>query len=212
MTYGGHGATRGEVLARLREYATAVPVARLARSLGLHPNTARFHLDALVREGLVERDSEQRETAGRPRVLYRVIAARREPERHEDLAHAMVVHYAGPMRDRRARAEATGVAWGIELRQDDSLAALPAPERIRRCLDRMGYRPKLSQGDRGATLEFGFCPYRELAVGVPSVVCQVHLGLLRGLIDPSEPWEVRGLQAWTTPGTCTATLDERAPA
>ena len=42
----------------------------IASQAGLHPNTARFHLDALVHSGLVSRERQQRESLGRPSMAY----------------------------------------------------------------------------------------------------------------------------------------------
>jgi predicted ArsR family transcriptional regulator len=60
---------RDDVLARLREAGRPLSAVEVARLAGLHPNTARFHLAALLADGLVERATETRATPGRPRVL-----------------------------------------------------------------------------------------------------------------------------------------------
>ena len=44
----------------------------VADRAGLHPNTARFHLDALVKAGLAMREPQPRDTPGRPNIAYRV--------------------------------------------------------------------------------------------------------------------------------------------
>ena len=61
---------RAEVLARLREAGRPVGVAAMAELTGLHRNTARFHLDGLVGDGLAERSVEERSRPGRPQTLY----------------------------------------------------------------------------------------------------------------------------------------------
>src|SRR5215831_4152549 len=50
------GRSRGRVLELLREAAAPLGVREVAERCGLHPNTARFHLDALVAAGLATRD------------------------------------------------------------------------------------------------------------------------------------------------------------
>ena len=65
------GGRRAEVLRHLRDAVASLSVADIAAQTGLHVNTARFHLDALVADGLAERTMEEREVPGRPRVLYR---------------------------------------------------------------------------------------------------------------------------------------------
>src|SRR5690606_27803374 len=64
------GESRARVLAALHEAGEPVGVAEVAERVGLHTNTARFHLDALVKLGAVERAKEQRAQPGRPRTLY----------------------------------------------------------------------------------------------------------------------------------------------
>ena len=49
-------------------------VREVAQRMGLHPNTARFHLEALVEAGLAVRETEDRERPGRPRIGYRAAA------------------------------------------------------------------------------------------------------------------------------------------
>ncbi len=46
----------------------------IATRTGLHPNTARFHLDGLVDDGYAERATEDRDQPGRPRAVYRAVA------------------------------------------------------------------------------------------------------------------------------------------
>ncbi|RAV16317.1 hypothetical protein DQP55_04520, partial [Mycolicibacterium sp. GF69] len=63
---------------RVLEYVRAnAPVRTLdaAESLGLHRNTVREHLDALVSHGLVARSTEHAVGRGRPAALYRPSAA-----------------------------------------------------------------------------------------------------------------------------------------
>ncbi len=116
----GFGPSRAEVLEHLRSTGAAEPVAAIAAAVGLHENTTRFHLDALIEAGLVHREAESRQRPGRPRVLYRADPPPSQTH-YQDLAAAMVRHFAGPMEDRGSRAEEAGVAWGAEL-----LAELPA--------------------------------------------------------------------------------------
>ncbi len=204
----GFGPSRAEVLEHLRSTGAAEPVAAIAASVGLHENTARFHLDALIEAGLVHREPESRQRPGRPRVLY---CADPTPSQthYQDLAAAMVRHFAGPMEDRGSRAEEAGVAWGAEL-----LAGLPAAPsgtmpRMVACLARMGYQPELLPGSP-PTIEVRPCPYSELAGEDPDTVCRLHLGLIRGLLDDNDPWEVASLEPYATPELCIVRFTEKA--
>lgn len=206
----GFGPSRAEVLEHLRSTGAAEPVAVIAAAVGLHANTTRFHLDALTVAGMVHREAESRQQPGRPRVLYRADAAPNETH-YQDLAAAMVRHFAGPMDDRGSRAEQAGEAWGAEL-----LAELPAEPaealpRLLGGLARLGYQPELVAGPP-PSIELRPCPYSELAGEDPDTVCRLHLGLLRGLMDHNGQWEVAALEPYVTPERCIVRLTPRAAA
>ncbi|MGM9331720.1 helix-turn-helix transcriptional regulator [Streptomyces murinus] len=63
---------RRAVLEVLRAAPAPLGVTETAERLGVHPNTVRFHLDALVAEALVERRAEASTGPGRPRTVYTV--------------------------------------------------------------------------------------------------------------------------------------------
>ena len=62
------GRSRADVLDMLRAADGPLGVREVAQRMGLHPNTARFHLEALTETGLAVRETEDRETPGRPRI------------------------------------------------------------------------------------------------------------------------------------------------
>src|SRR2546429_6173268 len=64
------GRSRADVLDMLRAADAPLGVREVAQRMGLHPNTARFHLEALTEAGLAVRETEDRETPGRPRIGY----------------------------------------------------------------------------------------------------------------------------------------------
>lgn len=204
----GLGPSRAEVLEYLRNADAAQPVGAVAAAVGLHDNTTRFHLDALIEAGLVRREAEARNQPGRPRVLYRAQPAASDQQYHQ-LAAAMVRHFAGPLDGRGSRAETAGEAWGAEL-----LAALPpapveALPRVVGCLARLGYQPELLPGPP-PSISLRPCPYADLAGEFPDTVCGLHLGLMRGLLDETGPWMVDALEPYATADTCIARLAERA--
>lgn len=200
----GFGPSRSEVLKHLRNAGHAEPVSVIAAAVGLHENTTRFHLEALINIGLVHRELESRQRAGRPRVLFKAEPSPNQ-QPFEDLAAAMVRHYAGPMSDRGNRAEAAGKAWGAEL-----LVGLPngPGEALPRLVDSLttaGYQPRLLDGPP-PSIELTPCPYAALAGEDPDTVCRLHLGLLRGLLQDSDPWEVIALEPYATPELCIVRL------
>lgn len=75
------GRSRADVLDILRAADQPLGVREVAQGTGLHQNTARFHLEGLVEAGLAVRETEDRDTPGRPRVGYRATAGPRFPRR-----------------------------------------------------------------------------------------------------------------------------------
>ena len=62
---------RQQVLDVIQRAADPVGVSEIADRIGVHPNTVRFHLDALVGDGIVERVPDTPSGPGRPRAGYR---------------------------------------------------------------------------------------------------------------------------------------------
>ena len=60
------GRSRADVLDMLRAADGPLGVREVAQRMGLHPNTARFHLEALVEAGLAVRETEDRESPAGP--------------------------------------------------------------------------------------------------------------------------------------------------
>jgi predicted ArsR family transcriptional regulator len=56
------GGSRAAILRMLRGEARPLDIREVAQRTGLHQNTARFHLEALVAAGLAARETEDRET------------------------------------------------------------------------------------------------------------------------------------------------------
>jgi predicted ArsR family transcriptional regulator len=205
------GPTRAAVLHLLREGAgdgVGISAGELARTLGLHANTTRFHLDALAERGLVLREPEQRTQPGRPRVLYRVRDGH-AADRYQDLAGVMVRHFAGSVEDRAALARDAGAAWGGELRADLERAdpGQPPLNRLLGCLADLGYAPEVEEGSE-LLVVLRPCPYSDLAAEDPGVVCQLHLGLIRGVLGEDGGLRAASLEPWVTPTRCELRLEE----
>ena len=200
------GPTRAEVFGYLQGLAAAAPLGAIAEAVGIHENTARFHLEALTASGLVERHIEHREVPGRPKVLFRAARISNDAS-FESLAQVMVRHFAGGLADRSERAVVAGVAWGEQVRSE-LVEADPTREPLDRLVDGMawlGYEPELVDGPE-PVLNLRPCPYASIANDDPDVVCQLHLGLMRGILGTDQPWEVVSVEPWAGPTTCRVTL------
>jgi predicted ArsR family transcriptional regulator len=200
-------------------YVAAQPEAvsrdQAAEGVGLPRHTAKFHLDKLVEEGLL--DTEFRRLsgrrgpgAGRPTKLYRRSArevAVTLPQRHYDLAGQILacavetaardgvpvleaVQRAAAECGRRLGAEEQpGEGGGSPL--DDFAVTLAA----------QGYEPRVQEG----VLVLANCPFHALARDHTALVCGMNLHLITAMLDELGHTEVQA-RLDPAPGRCCVTL------
>ena len=180
--------TRARLFATLGELRRPAGTDELARRLGLHPNGVRTHLERLAEAGLVLR-ARERQARGRPRDTWSISPEARPagdpPTAYADLGRWLVRAIAsGGTSD--TDVEATGRQIGRELAPRDATA--PAEERMHGVLAAMGFQPR-RRIDAAGTLTYclGNCPYRAAVRERQPVVCGLHRGLTRGLLDVIEP-------------------------
>lgn len=207
----GLGPTRARVLALLQDAGDPMTAAAAAERLGLHPNGARFHLDALADEGLVERGPEQRGGRGRPRMLYAVApAAPRAAHRsYRFLAQMLSSLVSDALPDPARSAEAAGEAWGRTLTKPGGRkgGVSETAQALVASLDRVGFESRPAGDGEGSRLEITHCPFLEVAAERQDVVCALHLGLLRGAAaQVGAGHTVRSLDPLVEPGLCVAHL------
>ena len=204
------GRRRREVLAHLRGSDRPLSVAEVASATGLHANTARFHLDALVNDGLAERATEPRETPGRPKVLYS--AEGPAPGRRSyGLLAEMLTGFVSSLDDSRTSAIGIGKAWGRHLVEraapSQHVDVEEALTRLTRLLDSVGFEPEVLATKRGAEIRLHHCPFLEVAEQHTDVVCAIHMGLMQGALDElGAPVETTSLKPFVTPSVCAARL------
>ncbi|WP_433303332.1 helix-turn-helix transcriptional regulator [Actinoplanes sp. CA-030573] len=164
------------------------PVSRdaAAEALGVTRRIAAMHLDRLAEEGLLEFEFRRPPGrggpgAGRPAKLYRRAGdevAVSVPERHYDVIGSLL---ADAVSESIASGEAvqdvlhrtayeSGRAWAAET--DDLDAALAGA----------GYEPSVTEP---GTITLRNCPFHRLARQYTSLVCNVNLDLLRGVVEGS---------------------------
>jgi predicted ArsR family transcriptional regulator len=153
-------------------------------------HTARFHLERLVEEGLLETEFRRLTGrtgpgAGRPSKLYRrasVEVSVSLPPRSYDLvgsvlAGAVARSLAGEPLDEALNAEA-------RRRGEEAGSSYDGPgddvERTAGLLDREGFEPDV---DDGGAITLRNCPFDALAQEQPAVVCGVNLAYLCGALD-----------------------------
>ena len=101
---------RAAILERLQQAGAPTTIAGLAAELGVHQNTVREHLDALVDRGLAVRGRAPAHGRGRPAWTYTATTGNVEPDQqvrdYAGLATALAAHIARDQRRRRRRGTA----------------------------------------------------------------------------------------------------------
>ena len=212
----GLGPTRARVLWLLQDAGEPLTAADAGSRLGLHVNSVRFHLDGLAGDGLVLRHREERNTPGRPRVLYTAATAspRVAPRSYRLLAEILTSMLTDKLPEPAATAEEAGRAWGRYLSRLPEPFRLPEePEALGTlvaALDDLGFGSHVVDEPDSLRLEVGHCPFLEVAEGHHDVVCSVHLGLIRGILDQTgAPVAADTLEPLVEPSRCIAHLARR---
>jgi predicted ArsR family transcriptional regulator len=198
----------------LQEAEAPLDARELGTRLGLHVNTVRSHLRVLAEAGLVSARREERTRPGRPRVLYQATA---EPldapalTSYRLLAQILASSLAGSQRDPSARAEEAGRVWGGHLiRKPPPFTSISKEETIDevvRLHEQYGFRPELRRAKGGQELVLKRCPFQEEATTYQSVICPIHLGLIRGaLTELGTGVEADWLKPFAEPGACVGHL------
>jgi predicted ArsR family transcriptional regulator len=204
---------RGAVLERLQRSPRPLTISDLAGELGVHPNTAREHLDALVGHGLAIRERAPAQGRGRPAWRYAAAADRLEPDirvrEYAGLAAALAGHLARRASDPAAEGLAAGLEWGRALAGTASPSRRPDAtprHRVVELLDELGFAPEADAAASTAALRR--CPLLDAARAHPQVVCQVHLGIVRGALERlgGDP-RPTALLPFAEPGACRLHLD-----
>jgi len=208
---------RAAVLEHLQHQAEPLTRFEVATHLGLHPNTAREHLEALVFRGMAERFGAPPRGRGRPSWCYRAAIDRSEPDvRVQDytgLAVALANHLARTSDDPAAAAVEAGAEWarnpGFDLPKPDRGSrgsTIRATRLIRDQLSALGFAPEIVRSEPHPIIHLPRCPLLDAAHRNPTVVCNVHLGLVRGLLADAGCDLQADLQSFARPGACVLEL------
>lgn len=189
--------TRRALYLYVRAQASAVSRDEAAAGVGVPRHAAKFHLDKLVDDGLLEaeyrrRSGRQGPGAGRPAKLYR--RSSRElavmlPDRRYELAGQLMARAITDAASKgppvaealRGAARDRGRLLGDEARRRagprTSQAALLTA--VRAVLDEEGYETRRDP----AGLTLANCPFRALSQDYAAVVCGMNLAIMDGLLD-----------------------------
>jgi predicted ArsR family transcriptional regulator len=207
--------SRVRILELLRQAEAPLDARELGTRVGLHANSVRSHLRVLAEAGLVAAGREERTRPGRPRVLYQATTAEALDaptlDSYRLLAQILASSLAGSERDPSARAEEAGRAWGAHLiRKPPPFTSISKQETIDEVIrlhEQAGFRPELRQAKSGQEIVLKHCPFQLVATTYQTVICPLHLGLIRGaLAELDTGTEADSLEPFAEPGACVAHL------
>jgi predicted ArsR family transcriptional regulator len=207
---------RREIVTVLRGAGSPLSIAEIAHRLGVHPNTARFHLDALLHAGHVEQVEAARGGPGRPPLVYRARSGMDPagPRSYRLLAAILAGELAADP-DAPARAIDAGRAWGAGLADASAASGRLTSEQaiagLVALLEDLGFAPERRPSAGGGQLGLRHCPFLELVESGGGIVCWLHLGLMQGAMTAlGAPVTVERLDPFAEPDLCLAHLGARA--
>ncbi|MGV9663414.1 helix-turn-helix transcriptional regulator [Nocardia niigatensis] len=171
----------------------------------------RFHLDVLTRESLVRQFQQPPRGRGRPRIGYTAV---QRSVGYQELAQVLADQLGSDPRRRSDAAISAGRAWGAKLESvDQPVETLDdAKDLTVTLMSELGFAPERDPAgdtEESALIHMTACPLRELARTHSEVVCGVHLGLMREVLDRNggrESVNVR-LHPFVEPELCVARLE-----
>jgi len=195
------------VLTAVREGTGAVTLADLSAATGLHANTLRGHLDALAAAGLVHATTAPPSGRGRPATLWH--AQMTTSAEYAGLAAALAHTVKQTSPEPTAAAIEAGRVWGRQLagarRTRGTTPTDPRAGAIEVLRD-LGFAPQPAgprEHDPGTRLRLTRCPLLEAAREEPTIVCNVHLGLIAGALEEfAAPDPDVQLTPFAEPGAC----------
>jgi predicted ArsR family transcriptional regulator len=151
----------------------------VADAIGVHLNTARAQLAALIEAGAVERSSESSGRRGRPVVRYH-LRGEWMPTGDEllplaQLLGSAVLHLRRDSGKLRALAREWGRRWSAER------VEVPPESRLATAFERLGFRATVS----GERLGLSGCPCPQVVPDGPATLCAMADGVADGVLEAS---------------------------
>ena len=208
---------RQEVLEALRASETPMSILAIARQLGLHPNTVRFHLQALAKSGRVEQVEQARTSPGRPALMFRAHRGMDPagPRNYQFLADALATRLGAESESSNQAVDA-GRDWGLRLFSVDpsghALASnAQATNQLIEMLEDLGFSPQLRSSEGETQIALRHCPFLDLVPQHQDVICPLHLGLMQGAMAAMNAGiSVERLVPFAEPDLCLAHLSPSA--
>lgn len=194
------GDSRAAVLAFIESSEVVVRIEDISVAIGLHPNTIRGHLDALLAAGRITRIPDQRASRGRPHWLYSATSAASVRELGKALEAALANSSAPEV------ATAAAAHWVQDAPAIEPSASIDeAVDQAVDVLTELGF--DAVRNPVGDEISLRACPYASLVREHP-VICDIHAALLGEVLARSEqPVRLDSMDVWPRPGVCVAHLN-----
>ncbi|KAA0235107.1 MAG: hypothetical protein JJLCMIEE_01466 [Acidimicrobiales bacterium] len=204
--------TRYAIYLELARAAAPRSTADIATTLDLHANTVRPHLERMREVGLLEVRSEVRGVVGRPQHLYSIAADAPslglEPPLFPLLARMLLKLAAEAGIDGDLAADAGRAEGRIDANRRHC-TGVPCVDTVMDQLESFGFDPARVDGGTLTTIAFGHCPFRELAEANPDLVCNLHRGLIEGVVDELGGASVEDFHDLSSREPCLVELETR---
>ncbi|NND84595.1 MAG: helix-turn-helix domain-containing protein [Acidimicrobiia bacterium] len=193
--------TRRGIYITIRESDAPLTASEIAELFDIHPNVARHHLDRLTQDGYLtvstrRPSSDKGPGAGRPAKCY--VASNKQielrfPGRRGNLLFELLLRMIGEIADPlEAAAVATevGRAYGRELAgelgESGEEGYVEAVTALAKAMGSVGFNMNADPDSDQQLLTRG-CPFGEMAISHPAVICSLDQGIISGIVEVLEP-------------------------
>ncbi|WIM68613.1 transcriptional regulator [Corynebacterium breve] len=177
-------AKQTEVLEAIQSFPLGAKTTDIAKSLGMHVNTVRGHLEELIEKGAVRATTAPAAGRGRPSLIFHVTVPDHTAiaDEYIHLIELLAEHIEGENLPEVAqeKAYAIGRAWALNSLHSES-GQIPPEEvvaRLQNQLRGMGFDPEVKKKaatDEDVDLALNACPFvAEAGVKPSAFVCAVH--------------------------------------
>jgi predicted ArsR family transcriptional regulator len=205
--------TRYAIYLELARSPIPLATGDISRTLDLHPNTVRPHLERMREVGLLDQRVDTRGGVGRPQHLY-FLAADAPSLGFEPPAYPRLATMLVRMATAAGISPDDAVDAGRDQGTDDArrvAVGSPCVPALASLLGELGFDPAEVATERESTLAFMHCPYRDLAERNPALVCGLHRGLVEGFVDARGGARVTGFRTLVDRDACQVDLAVDAP-
>ena len=175
-------------------------IEELITSTGLKSTTVRYHVDALIADGLVSADESATTGPGRPRLRYLAVL---DPEHLQGTVAQTLSAWVDKHTEDPAEVAAEAAHYWASARP---LATSPNADIVRGVSDHLthyGFAPEVVDSGPKWRVLLHRCPLAELAHAHPRIACGTHLGLLRAALEGLASGDVGvRLEPFVAAGVC----------